>query len=88
MLLPRDNPLEFNVQRSLLDLKHPRHCEYHIINIKAAIVLYENGTINGEKIFLQNGKMITTAEAHCSTLPLWIEACSIILLLMFFGLIF
>jgi hypothetical protein len=92
-------PLQFDIEgrikllRALLDPSHPEYLEYQKINIKAAIALYEGGTINTNErryIWFSNGKMVPFEEAMKSGEPVWIEVTvyNILLSLNFFILIF
>ena len=59
--------------KSLLDSTDPR-CEMQKANIKAAIVLYENGFDGLKEIYLIDGKQVDSLEAALLYKePVWIE---------------
>lgn len=47
--------------------------EYQHANILAAIRLYEEGIIKGERVYIMNGKIVSKEEAHQHTAPYTVE---------------
>lgn len=53
---------------------HPRQHP----NIKAAIAMYQSGELNGSKVYIAGGKVVTHEDALKGGIPVWIEVSAIL----------
>ena len=51
---------------------HYVHLHQHS-NIKAAIAMYQSGELNGSKLYIASGKVVTHEDALKGGIPVWIE---------------
>lgn len=84
-----DIPARIATLRGYLDPSNPDYQpEGQHVNIRAAIKLYEDGTIDGTRhVMITDGKVVTLQEASKSTSWSWGEVCFIVLTRVHYALI-